>query len=154
MEGFDVEQQLRQIDLGFSSQGRRVRSTKSVGLVIGSMTSSVTLNILQPGAPGTGVSPIPFGAYNEYFFQDRAGRRVGSFAADGSEGRTFNMTLSGAPGQQALRFGAFGSIERGTGQFEGMRGLMTDNSAAGVAPHALSTLYVVRLVDPEGKFRP
>ena len=152
MEGFDVEQQLRTLDLDFSSQERGLRIAKSVGPVIGSMTSSVRLNILQPGAPGTGVTPIPFGAYNEYFFHDRDGRSVGSFAADGSEGRTFYMSLSGVPGQQALRFSGFGPIEKGTGPFAGVPGLMTDNSAAGVAPHALSTLYVVRLSDPEGRF--
>jgi hypothetical protein len=34
-----------------------------------------------------------------------------------------------------------------------MEGLMIDNSVVGVAPHALSTLYILRVNDPDGKYR-
>lgn len=153
-EGFTVEQQLRAIRLDVVRQGRgRVRAVKSVGQVIGRMTSRVFLNILNPGAPGTALAPIPFHTYNEYTLTDSEGRTLGSFAAEGGEGRTFNLRLTGAPGQMALRFGAFQRLTRGTGCFSGVEGLLTDNSAAGVSPHALSTLYVLCINDPDGRYR-
>ncbi len=152
--GLDVHQQLRQVQLDAATRGRGgPRSVMSVGPVIGSMTARILFNLLNPGAPGTALSPIPFQSYNEYTFIDRDGYTVGSIEADGGEGRTFNLQLSGAPGQQALRFGGFGPIVKATGAFAGMEGLMVDNSVVGVAPHALSTLYILRVNDPDGKYR-
>jgi hypothetical protein len=78
---------------------------------------------------------------------------AGSFVADGGEGRTFNMQLAGAPGQRALRFGGFGPLMNGTGAFRDIEGLMTDNSVVGVAPHAIVTFYVLRINDPDGRYR-
>ena len=106
------------------------------------MTSQVFLNILSPGAPGNSLAPIPFSSYNEFTFLDDDGNAVGSFVAEGGEGRTFNVQLKGVPGQQALRFGAFQTLGKGTGCFSGVQGLLTDNSIVGVAPHATSTLYM------------
>jgi hypothetical protein len=117
------------------------------------MSSEVYLNILNPGAPGTSLAPIPFSSYNVFHFTDASGNDVGSFAAEGGEGRSFNVKLAGAPGQQALRFGAFQTLASGTGCFEGVQGLFTDNSIVGVAPHVTSTLYVACICDPRGKFR-
>lgn len=152
--GLNVHQQIRQVQLDAAARGRGgPRSVMSVGPVIGSMTARILFNLLNPGAPGTALSPIPFQSYNEYTFSDRDGRSIGTIVADGGEGRTFNLQLSGAPGQQALRFGGFGPIVKGTGLFEGIEGLMVDNSVVGVAPHALSTLYILRVNDPDGKYR-
>jgi hypothetical protein len=78
--------------------------------------------------------------------------RVGSFAADGSEGRTFRMTLP-VPNQQALRFGGFGPLQDGKGAFAGIQGMMAHNSAVGIAPHALATLFMVRIHDPGHRYR-
>ena len=88
-----------------------------------------------------------------FTFTDDAGNSIGSFTAEGGEGRSFNVKLAGAPGQQALRFGAFQTLTNGTGCFEGVRGLFTDNSIVGVAPHVTSTLYTACIYDSEGKFR-
>jgi hypothetical protein len=152
--GLNVHQQLRQMELDVAMRGRSgPRSMMSVGPVIGSMSARILFNLLNPGAPGTALSPIPFQSYNEYTFTDRNGSTKGTIVADGGEGRTFNLQLSGAPGQQALRFGGFGPIVKATGTFEGMEGLMIDNSVVGVAPHALSTLYILRVNDPDGKYR-
>ena len=54
---------------------------------------------------------------------------------------------------RALRFGGFGPIKKGTGWFQGIEGLMSDNSVVGIAPHALATLYVLRIHDPDGRYR-
>ena len=154
--GLNVHQQIRQVQLDVASRGHGrggVRSVMNVGPVIGSMNARILFNLLNPGAPGTALSPIPFQSYNEYTFSSTDGRTIGTIVADGGEGRTFNLQLSGAPGQQALRFGGFGPIVKATGVFAGMEGLMVDNSVVGVAPHALSTLYILRVNDPDGKYR-
>jgi hypothetical protein len=151
--GFKLWQQLRKVNLDSATGGRRgLRSSERVDQVVGRMTSQVFLNILNPGAPGTSLAPIPFSSYNEFFFVDHKGNSVGSFVAEGGEGRTFGVKLKSAPGQQALRFGAFQTMTNGTGCFKGVQGLMTDNSIVGVAPHATSTLYVMCISDPVGRF--
>lgn len=152
-EGFDVEQQLRHFDIDAATSPHGPRASRQLGPVVGAMTSSVSLNLLAPGAPGTPLSPIPFGAFNSYSLFDAEGEEVGGFDADGSEGRTFTLALAGLPGQQALRFGGFGTLSGGRGQFAGLSGLLTDNSVAAIAPHALSTLYLVRAVDPDHRLR-
>jgi len=154
VNGLIVEQQLRLFHLNFASQGRGgLRSVECIGQVIGKMTSKILFNLFNPGAPGTATAPIPFSAYNELTFFDRNGQILGGFVGDGGEGRTFNMTLANAPGQQALRFGGVGPLRHGTGCFRGIEGLMTDNSVVGVAPHVTSTLYVLRINDPDGQYR-
>jgi len=153
-QGFKLSQELRNIQIDAAApKGGEVGSAWNVGAAIGGMNSQVFLNILAPGAPGTGVSPIPFHSYNEYTFLDREGRSVAGFAAEGGEGRTFTLAFPAAPGQQALRFGAFQTLAKGTGALSGVQGLMTDNSAVGVAPHATSTLYTLCILDPQGKYR-
>ncbi len=153
MIGLNVSQVLRLValDCGNTRPGG-VKSQTTIGPVVGRMTSKILFNFLNPGAPGTAAAPIPFQADNEFAFVDRNGQTIGSFVTSGGEGRTFNMKLRGAPDQSALRFGGFGVISQGTGVFQGVRGLMTDNSVVGVAPHALSTLYTFRLSDPDGRY--
>jgi hypothetical protein len=154
LEGFIVEQELRRLDLDCSVLSRKgICANKSLGQVIGKMTSRVFLNLLNPGAPGTAQAPVAFTSYNEYAFFDDCGNEIGSLAAKGGEGRSFNLRFNGFPEQQALRFGAFQTLVDGKGCFSGIQGLLTDNSVAGVAPHALSTLYVLCINDPDGRFR-
>lgn len=152
VEGLDVEQQLRLLTLD-SALDCGLRAAAEVGPVAGKITAKIRFNLLAPGAPGTDLSPIPFQSYNTYIVTDQQGETLGTIEADGGEGRTFALSLDGAPGQRALRFGGFGPIVRGTGIFEGAQGLMTDNSVVGIAPHALATQYVLRVFDPEGRFR-
>lgn len=152
-QGFTVEQELRRYDLDCAVLTRKgISGTKRLGEVIGRMTSTVFLNLLNPGAPGTARQPITFTTYNEYTFFDNNGQEIGSFAAVGGEGRSFNLRFKRFPEQQVLRFGAFQSLVNGAGQFSGIQGLLTDNSVAGIAPHALSTLYMLCINDPDGKY--
>jgi hypothetical protein len=152
--GLNVNQQLRQVHIDTASRGRSgLRSVLDVGPVIGKMHADITFDFLHPGTPGTALSPIPFKSYNEYSLSDSNGRSVGSIVADGKEGRTFALKLAGAPAQAALRFGGFGPIISATGHFQNVEGLMTDNSVVGISPHALATLYVLRLYDPKAKYR-
>lgn len=151
VEGLRLEQELRPVDLRFTTAGRRgLRAGVQLGAAIGTIRSRVFFNLLDPGAPGTDRAPIPFGSVNRFTFRDREGRAAGSFTASGGEGRTFALRLPQAPDQQALRFGAFQNVGEGEGQFAGCRGILTDNSAVGVQPHATATLYTVRFGGPLG----
>jgi hypothetical protein len=121
----------------------------TIGEAIGSMRATIGFNLFAPGGPGTAVTPAPFQSYNEFTFHAPAG----GLDADGSEGRTFDLAVSGLPGQRALRFGGFGPVLNGRGAFAGAAGLMADNSVVGIAPHALATLYLFRLDSPVGQPR-
>jgi len=153
VRGFHLGQDLCSVELGIVNTSEAPTAALHVGGRLGTMTSRVRLNILDPGAPGTGRSPVPFGSRNVYRFVDGAGNELGSVTAEGGEGRSFNASLPDAPGQQALRFGAFQRLTEGTGCFRGMRGWLTDNSVVGVSPHVTSTLYVMRLDDPGRSLR-
>lgn len=151
--GLEVFQDLTafEVDAAIRPGGLACRS--SVGRVVGTMRSEIDFDLLHPGAPGTAESPIPFGAVNHFTLFDLHGEPLGGFVGDGSEGRTFRIDFPGAPGQQGLRFGGFGQLRDGYGRFAGISGLMTDNSAVGLSPHVTSTLYMLRIDDPAGRFR-
>ncbi len=85
-------------------------------------------------------------------FHDRAGRSLGSVASDMIEGRSFRTGLEGML-LPVFRFGGFGPIQGGTGEFAGARGIMSMNSVISVQPRTLSNLYVLRLDDPDGRYR-
>jgi hypothetical protein len=150
-EGLNVAQQLRLFETDVTARDRqRLRSTSHIGQIIGEIDAQIIFNPAAPG--GDALDPIPYTAFDEYKFTDR-GRPVGSMFIDEGEGRTFNLQLEGAPGQQAIRFGGFGPVLQGTGSFEGVEGLMTDNSVVSFTPHVSASVYVIRVNDPKGKYR-
>lgn len=152
--GFEVEPQLRllNVDCGEGADGA-IRCASSLGPIVGALNSRVTIDLLNPGAPGTDAAPIPFVTHNRFAITAPDGAALGTFDVGGGEGRTFNLTLPAAPGQKALRFGAFGGLSQGQGRFSGIAGQMTDNSAVGVAPHAIATTYLLRVFDRERAYR-
>ena len=152
VNGLTLFQDLRTIHLHVACNGK-LETRATPGPVIGNMSANVLFNILDPGAPGTSLSPIPFVSLNRFIFTDTDGQEIGTFEVNRGEGRTFNLALPQGSRQRALRFGAFGPLVNGTGIFANVAGMMTDNSVVGIAPHATSTLYVVRLSDlsPERK---
>jgi len=147
--GLTVVQGLRLIDLDFKGGGRGVRSVTRVGPPLGSITASVTFD---PSAPGGGnLNPIPFLADDQFtFFSDEGDPSVGAFHANSTEGRVFKTLLAGQPG---IRFGGTGLILDGAGPFAGIRGLMTDNSVVAFTPHVSASVYMLRIHDPQGRFR-
>jgi hypothetical protein len=146
--GLIVEQGLRQLDLDFTSVGPgSLRSTAEVGPSIGRITAYVTFDVTAPG--GSIIDPIPFTSYDEFVFQDHEGKRIGTLVANSNEGRVFHTQVAGLPG---IRFGGTGQILKGTGIFEGISGLMTDNSVVVFSPHVSASVYVLRIHDPQGKF--
>jgi hypothetical protein len=150
--GLHLEPQLRtyNMDCGMTPHGPKSEAT--IGTVIGSMTADIVFNPLNPGGPGTNLAPIPFSNFDVYRFNAEGGALIGSIGGNGSEGRTFLMSLP-APNQRAVRFGGFGPLQNGFGALEGAVGMMAHNSAVGIAPHALATLFVCRIYDPAGRYR-
>jgi hypothetical protein len=152
--GLLVSQQLRALDLDARlGPSSRLESRAEFGPAIGRMSADIDFSLEQRPGLLTPLAPAPFQSLNRYVFEDGSGRTVGALTADGGEGRTFGLQFPAAPGQAALRFGGFGPIIEGSEGLERTTGLMTDNSVVGLAPHALATAYVLRLDDPDGRFR-
>lgn len=147
--GLIVEQglKLQHLDV-LVRPGKGICTASRVGQRIGRITAYVAFN--PAAASGTALDPVPFTAYDEFVLYDQSGQTVGGFTADSSEGRVFNTKLAGLP---AIRFGGVGHLRDGTGPFEGIGGLMTDNSVVVFGPHVSASVYVLRIHDPRGKFR-
>jgi hypothetical protein len=147
--GLIVVQDLQLLELDFEARGRGgLQTTDRAGAVIGQITATINFNPAAPG--GTNLDPIPFTTFDEFVFWDQTRTKIGSFTANSTEGRVFHTQLAGQPG---IRFGGVGEILNGTGLFEGIRGLMTDNSVVVFTPHVSASVYVLRVFDPDGRFR-
>lgn len=150
--GLIVEQGLRLYNTDFRIHGsKRIQTTDAVGQFIGKITANINFNPAYPG--GGALNPLPFTNHDTFDFASDYGSpdpcRIGSFTAESSEGRVF---LTKVGGQGAIRFGGVGRILSGSGPFEGIRGLMTDNSVVVFAPHVSASVYVLRVEDPDCKF--
>lgn len=143
--------QMRSVRYGFTSRGGRLRTGMQVGPVIAHMTAEVFFNLLAP--PGTAAAPVPFTTRELYTFLDGKGQTVGTIRTGVVDGVSFDLKFPQAPKQKGVRFAGFGPIEGGTGVFEGVQGMLTVNSLIGIAPHALSLLHVLYLIDPQQRFR-
>jgi hypothetical protein len=144
--------QMRSVQLGFMNRGPSAPlAGMRVGQVIADMEADVAFNLLAP--PGNAEHPVPFTTREVYKFLDASGAVTGTVLAGVVEGISFDLKFPGAPGQPGVRFAGFGPVTGGTGQFEGAQGILTVNSVIGIAPHALSLLHVLHLVDPQQKLR-
>ncbi len=138
-------------DLGISQQG--LQSRTEVGPVVGKLDTDLLFNPLSPVATGTAESPIPYQTRNGVFtFFGGGGGALGTLQADIVEGRAFSTWLVGAP-MPVYRFAGFGPFSGGTGEFANVSGMLSMNGIVSVFPRTLSNLYVLRLADPEGRFR-
>ena len=116
------------------------------GPVVGILDATVNLDIHAP--PGTADAPNPFSTRNVYRIRDVHEVDVGTLEADLRFGWSFDLPLPDLPEQLGLRFGGAGEIVGGTGIFAGARGMVSVNSAIGIAPHVLSVTQVLRLTTP------
>jgi hypothetical protein len=145
--GSQVSELLRRVELSFEVTGDSARSCTKEGPVVGSMTTTLHFNPLDPRP----VSPIQTTA-GVFTFWDKDRRNIGTVSANMVEGRAMRTPLAGAP-MPVFRFAGFGPLLGGTGYFQGADGMMTMNSAISVFPRTLSNLYVFRFYDPNGRFR-
>lgn len=107
----------------------------------------------HPGPPPTVDAPGSFQGVGTYFFRDPDGENVARFTPQFLEGRVLPMELEGAPGQPASRFGFFGPIFNGEGNFKGVEGTVLGVAGVAILPHVFSGMQMMCLSDPEGKFR-
>ena len=134
----------------FNKQGDLCSGTHVDSRTWAELTATVELDILAP--PGSPESPNDFKTKNVYRFQNKDGTEIGSLTALVSAGKSFNLEFPEAPGQPGMRYSGFGLIIESSGAFKGARGTLNVNSAIGVAPHALSMLNVLRVIDPDREF--
>ena len=134
-------------------RARRLGPLEVIGLEIGFGRESVP----RSPATGNGNAPYQFEGVSLYSFRDKGGAIVGTLTANVLEGRSMAVRLDEAPGQPALRFGFFGPVICGTGCFAGARGMLYGSSGSLFNPppldHVISNWYVLRLYDPDGRFR-
>jgi hypothetical protein len=153
MQGARIHELLRLVHLNFAVRhGNRIRSQTTVGPIIGNLATNLSFNPFG-AAPGTTEWPIPWGTAGTVItFWDHKQKPIGTLEANVVEGRAFKTDLPGAP-MQVFRLAGFGPFVGGTGYFAGADGMLSVNAAISVLPGALSNLYVLRFVDPDGQFR-
>jgi hypothetical protein len=152
LQGITAPAEWRAADYNFAAHGYRgLRSNISVGQIVGTLDATIITNILAP--PGTADAPAPFSTNEVYTFVDSHGQTVGTINTGVVEGDSFNLTYPAAPGQPGLRFAGYGPITGGTGEFQGVQGMLTVNSLIGISPHVLSLIHVFRIIDPKRRYR-
>jgi hypothetical protein len=153
--GSNVHELLRLVhvdfDLGVADVGLRARNR--TGPVVGRLATQLFFNPLDPAHPGTAESPVPYWTEQGRLEIFEAGEQpLGTLEVDVVEGRGFVSELPGAP-MPVYRMVGFGPFRQGSGVFSGVDGMLSMNGAVSVFPRTLSNLYVLRIEDPEGRFR-
>ena len=139
-------QRLRLVHLGAdvdSPDGLRSHTWK--GPVVGRVTANLRFDAAEPAATSSiALTDV------QLAFTDPGGGLVASLAVDAAEGRAIRTSVQECP---LFRFGAFGVLTGGTGAFQGAEGMMTTNASISFAPRTDSSLYVIRMSDPGGRYR-
>ena len=146
--GSNVFELLRLAELdGDADAAGRPRGRADAGSFAGAVSARLSFDPLSLCS----ISPIQT-RRGVFALHDSAGRSLGSIYSDMTEGRSFRTGLAEML-LPVFRFGGFGPILGGSGEFAGARGIMTMNSVVSVQPRTLSNLYVLRLEDPDGRYR-
>jgi hypothetical protein len=97
---------------------------------------------------------IPLYSSNSEFRFFTAAERlpIGTLRADLFEGRAFRTALPQLA-RPFFRITGFGPFTGGTGQFKDLVGMVSLNGALSLAPGAVSSMYMLRIADPAGRFR-
>jgi len=148
MIGSKVSELMRLVSFSFDINGPKgLQSFTKEGPIIGNLEANLFFN------PLSSARVIPIQTTEGVFtFHDPEGGVLGKVWANMIEGRAFRTQIDGFP-MPLFRFVGFGPILRGTGQFEGVDGMMSMNSVVSVFPRTLSNLYIFRFYDPKGKLR-
>jgi hypothetical protein len=143
--------EMRSVRYSYIGGARGPRTHMEVGEVLGPMSATVFFDLGAP--PGTALAPVPFTTEELYTFNTASGETIGTISCRVVEGISFGLKFPQAPGQPGVRFAGFGPITGGTGAFTGVRGILTVNSLIGIAPHTLSLMHCLHLVDPDRRYR-
>lgn len=144
----NLYERLRLVHIGFDiSTPADIRSRTVEGQFVGSHRSTLFFDTEAP----TEVTPL-YSSNDLFTFFDKEGQTIGILHANLTEGRAIRTTLSGAP-HTVFRIGAAGPFIEGTGQFNDTIGVASVNGALILEPNALSSLYMLRVIDLDGRFR-
>ena len=146
--GAQVIESLRLVGIDFDvDTAASLRSRTLEGPVVGTASAILYCSFQDQ------LTVVPAQTTGSVFsFHDLQGRSLGSVSANMIEGRAFRTFLPGAP-YPVFRMGGFGPLQRGTGAFAGISGMMSVNGVVSAFPPTLSNLYVLRLDDPDGRFQ-
>lgn len=140
--GTKMVERLRLVHTGFDlgAEGQALRTGVAEGPVVGTVSATVWADPADTGAA------TPFTSTDGVVtFTDATGRTIGTLRANIVEGKVFHEEVAGQPVQ---RRAGFGPLLGGTGVFDGAIGMLTVNAGVGV-----SSLYVIRVSDPDGRYR-
>jgi hypothetical protein len=150
VRGAQVYERLRlahvDFDLGNSRKGIRTKAT--FGQIVANLNYTIFFKSRNSEAPDS------FEMQNGVFtFCDSEGRTIGTLLVASIAGSASVIQLRGAP-TSVLLFAGFGPISGGAGQFSSAEeGMVAVNGALSIYPSAFSNFYVLRVVDPDGRFR-
>jgi hypothetical protein len=156
--GFNIPADLKRVWVGLAEAGDSIRARDlRTGDVIGLEVGFGREPLPRTSLSGTALLPNRFEGVAKYTLYGPARCVLGTFTTNVLEGRSFSVTLPAAPEEPGLRFGFFAPVVDGTGCFDGVRGMLYGAAGSVLAPppfeHLISNLYVLRLMDPEGRFR-
>ena len=124
-----------------------LRSRTVAGPVVGERTTTL---VFDPDDPND-VIPL-YSINSECRFFANGNRPIGSVKVNLFEGRAFRTT-SPELAQPFFRIVGFGPFTEGTGQFKDTVGMISVNGALSLSPGAVSSMYMLRMADPLGRFR-
>jgi hypothetical protein len=144
----NLRERLRLVQIGFDlNTAADLRSRLVEGQFIGSHRSTLFFD------PDARTEVTPLYSLNDVFtFFDRDGGTIGTLKANLTEGRAIRTTLNGER-HIVFRIGAAGPFIEGTGQFTGAIGVASVNGSLILNPNTLSSLYMLRIIDADGRFR-
>lgn len=93
-----------------------------------------------------------YSAGSEFRFFAAGGLPIGTLQADIFEGRAFRTQIRQLE-RPFFRICGFGPFTGGTGQFANLVGMVSLNGAVSLSPGAVSSMYMLRIADPAGRFR-
>lgn len=145
----EIAEKLRLVQLNFDVGEREgIRSHTTTGPIIGTHKATLILDLTDSGP----VIPA-YSRNSEFSFFDGDRNSIGSLKADLSEARVFPTKLPGLR-TPVMRIGGIAPTIEGTGQFKGPVGMVSVNGIFSLATGAVSTMYMIRLSDPLGRFQP
>ena len=146
--GIIFQQDLRLIDMDFTTRGGTgTECATAIRQLVGSVTSRVACDVTV--GDGTSANPMPFAVWREFSFVDFLGKPVGGFVAESTDG---NAVYSPIGETRGIRFASTGRVVSGTQRFEGISALLCENTFIALDPYAGSSVYTLRVDDPEGRF--
>ncbi len=139
-------ERLRLADTNIEVGPGRLVSQTTIGQVVGERVSTL---LFDPDDPEDTIAG--YSVESEFRFHV-GGRSFGTLRADLREARLFRTTAAELA-QPYFRLGGFGLLGEGTGQFLDLQGMVAVNGALSLDPWASSSMYMLRVLDPQGIFR-